>query len=255
VKSGPFACLQDVMCNLMRHLITIVFTLKLGLVFGQASDIFAFPEIIKEGQTITDFVPDRWTILHSTVGDLNNDNRMDMAIVLQSKDSLETNYFIEYEGEMRVNKLEKKRYKRRILLILFKDSLTNKFDLIEQSNTIILCHENSKSEDPFKEIKIDNGLLKILYGYYSINNSYQYFFKYKNGEFILTRAYWHLGESNVRETNNFDFETKIWLKTVSDLKTGKIYKEASKDLNSIPIQTLKTFKRPFSLLLGEYINL
>ncbi len=243
------------MCNLMRHLITIVCILKLGLVFGQQSNFFAFPEIIKEGQTITDFVPDRWEILDSTVGDLNNDNRMDMAIVLQSKDSLETLYFFEYAGEMKVNECINKRYKRRILFILFKDSLTDTFDLIEQSNTIILCHENSKSEDPFKEIKIDNNLLKILYGHYSINNSYQYFFKYKNGEFILARAYWHLGASNVRQTHNFDFETKIWLKTVSDLKTGIIYEEGSKDLNNIPIQTLKTFERPFSLLLGEYINL
>lgn len=243
------------MCNLMRQLITIVFILKLGLVFGQSTDLFSYPEIIREGQTISDFVPDKWTILDSTFGDLNGDKTMDIAIVLQSKDSLETRCFFEYEGEVVVNKSLIKRYKRRILLILFKDSLTNNYSLVEQNNTFILCHENSKSEDPFKDIKIDNGLLKILYGHYSINNSYQYFFKYKNGEFILARAYWHIGDSNVRQTHNFDFETKIWLKTVSDLKTGEIYKETSKDLNNIPIQTSKTFKRPFSLQLGEYINL
>ncbi len=239
----------------MRHLITIIFILNLSLVLGQPTDLFSFPVIIREGQTIRDFVPDRWTILDSTLGDLNHDNREDIAIVLQSKDSLETSHFFEYEGEMVVNKLHTERYKRRILLILFKDSLMNKFDLIEQSNTIILCHENSKLEDPFKEVKIDNGLLKILYGHYSVNNSYQYFFKYKNGEFILARAYWHLGDSNVRQTHNFDFKTKTWLKTVSDLKSGKIYKETLKDLKNIPIQTLKTFKKPFGLLIGDYINL
>ena len=241
----------------MRTVLTILLILQFGLVFGQSTDkdYFSFPEIIREGDTITDFVPDKWTILKSTLGDLNGDNREDIAIILESTDSLETIRFFSFEGEMAKPKIVKERYKRRVLVILFKDSLTNKFDLIEQSNTIILCHENSKLEDPFKEIKIDNGLLKILYGHYSINNSYQYFFKYKKGEFILARAYWHLGDSNVRQTHNFDFETKIWLKTVSDLKTGKIYKETSKDLNEIPIQTLKTFKRPFSLLLGEYINL
>jgi len=241
--------------NLMKPLLTIILTLQIGHILGQPTDHFLLPEIIKEGQTIADFIPDKWSILDSTTGDLNHDNRMDMAIVLQSKDSLETQYFFEYEGEVKVNEFKRKRYQRRILLIIFKDSLTNKFKLIEQSNTIILCHENSKSEDPFKEVKIDNGLLKFLYGHYSINNSYQYFFKYKNGEFILSRAYWHLGNSNVRQTHNFDFETKMWLKTVSELKTGQIFKETSIDLNEIQIQTIKTFERPFKLFVGEYIYL
>ena len=54
------------------------------------------------------FIPDRWTLLDSTSGDLNGDNRDDIAFVIESKDSLTTFTHQEQQGEVfvEVNKSE-----------------------------------------------------------------------------------------------------------------------------------------------------
>jgi hypothetical protein len=227
----------------MRQLITIAFIVKLGLVFGQSNDLFSYPEIIREGLTITDFVPDKWTILDSTYGDLNGDKTMDIAIVLQSEDSLKTIGFTEFSGELRVNQHWMINYKRRILLILFKDSLTNKYSLIEQNKTIISCQQESTLEDPFKKIKIENGYLDMRHiVQVPFGNSYQYFFKYRNGEFILERVYENKENFNMRDTHNFDYEAKSWSKIRYDFNTGKIYNEQpSGERNEKNIKTIKDF--------------
>lgn len=247
------------MCNLMRSILIIILILKLSVVLGQPTDLFSFPEIIKEGPTIMDFVPNRWTLLDSTSGDLNGDNRIDVAIVVQSKDSLETFTHGEYLGEEYVIVNRSEKYQRRILLILFKDSLTNKFNLIEQSNTIILCHKDIKWEDRFKEIKIENGLLRIHYGSSTYGNdlyfSAHYFFKYQKAEFLLTRAYLDkVVTPNIQITHSFDFITKKWIKTQGVINSGQGHKETLKDLNNIENKTLKTFERPFTwFIAGVYL--
>jgi hypothetical protein len=223
----------------MRTLLTILIIFILGLVQGQPVNLFAFPLIKNKGQTISSFIPDRWTLLDSTSGDLNGDNRIDIAFVIESKDSLTTFTHQEQQGEVFVEVNKSEKYLRRILLIILKDSLADNFNLIEQNNTIILCHEDRTKVDPFEDIKIENRILKIFYVAKSIDNSNgsasTYSFRYQDGEFLLIEAERQLYSEfpPMLEVNKFDFINKKWSVSKGDPDKGQKPKTFWKDLNNL----------------------
>ncbi len=52
---------------------------------------FQFPQIAREGNDITDFIPESWEIKDSVQADFNEDKSSDLAMVVESKQSLNTN--------------------------------------------------------------------------------------------------------------------------------------------------------------------
>ena len=239
----------------MKALLIILFFLKICLVFGQPVDLFVWPEIQKKGKTIKSFIPDQWKLIDSTSGDMNEDHKMDIAFVIESRDSLITFTHTSQLGEEIVVVDRKEKYPRRILAILFKDSLTDTFKLIEQSNTVILNHEDIQMNDPFQEIKIEKGLLRISYDDRVTNhindNVYQYFFTYQGGTFLLTNVYWDIMNSSLQNTHSFDFVNKKWIRTEGIINSGQEHKKVYIDLYNVEIQTLKSFKRPFRWFVKE----
>src|SRR5690606_96421 len=134
----------------MRHLLTFILTICFGVAFGQD---FAYPSIKSTGQNISDFVPTGWTILDSAYGDLNKDGTKDVAIIIQHIDSI-----------LLVNSLEDTVLTQpRILLILFRKPADKSYELIEQSNSFILKHDNPTMDDPYQEMTINNGILVVRF--------------------------------------------------------------------------------------------
>ena len=81
----------------------------------------------------------------------------------------------------------------RILLILFKSTSNNNYDLKEQSNSFILKHDNSVIDDPYQENSINKGILKIdFHLFYNMGSWYTtssaYKFRYDGKTFILIGA-------------------------------------------------------------------
>lgn len=249
------------MRNPMKTILTILIFLKLGLVRAQPVNLFAFPLINNQGQTISSFVPERWAILDSTSGDLNGDHKTDIALVIQSKDSLITFTHLEQQGEefVEINKSEK--YLRRLLLILHKDPLTDIYNLAEQSNTIILSNDDRTMEDPFEDIKIDNGILKISYVAKSkdVDNGITstYSFLYQNEQYRLVEVERNIWSEfpPMLENSKFDLVNQTWSVTKGDPNRGQKPKTIWKDLNNLEIQTIKTFMRPYTWHVTENIFL
>ena len=227
------------MCNLMRQLLTIIFLLKFGLTFGQD---FLYPSINKQGEDINKFIPNNWSLLDSAQGDLNKDNHKDLAIIVQHKDSV---IIMNNENDTVLTK-------PRILVILLYNRATNQYHLAEQSNSFILNHDNPNMEEPYQDISINNGVLKIDFnifmnigGWGMSNNSYK--FRIQDTSFVLIGSDSNYinrgsGETEDRSYNFLTKKVKVSTGTIESDKQKVIWRTiVLKDL-----KTFKTFKQPFT---------
>jgi len=230
----------------MRHLLTFILSTILGVSQGQG---FSYPSIISNGKTLADLVPVGWTILDSTYGDLNKDGLKDAAIILQHKDSIEL-----------VSDEDSVLTQPRILVIVFRNR-NNGFQLIEQSNSFILKHDNPTMDDPYEELSITKGVLEIRFRlFYNMGSWYvtnaAYKFRYQQGEFVL------IGADNFsfhRASQDYEDYSYNFLSRKRTLTKGNdhnnIKKSTSKSLAIPSLKTLKTFIEPFSWEVEEDIYL
>lgn len=236
------------MFDFMRPLLILALTLKLGLVLGQPLIGIEFPVIKNEGQTMESFIPECWTVVDSTKGDLNGDNELDIAFAIKSKDSLTSYSFIEFEGEQRVHKMEVEKYPRSILIVALKQPGGNNFSLIEQSNSII--------SGLASKIQIDNRLLKIEYHSDNMernfSNNTKYFFSYQNEQLVLIKV--KRFELYAGWTQHFilDFSSQKL-----ELTKGKLNAEKQniiwKNLEPIQPKTMRDFESPYRWYITEGI--
>jgi hypothetical protein len=223
----------------MRHFLLFILTIFVSVSYGQD---FAYPSIKSKGQSIIDFVPVGWTILDSVSGDINRDSIKDAAIIIQHRDSITL-----------VNGLEDTVLTQpRILLILFKKPVDYSLELIEQSNSFILKHDNSAMDDPYQELAINNGVLEVKFhlfynmGSWYVTNAF-YKFRYQQEQFVLIGA----GNSSFhRATHDFEDYSYNFLTKKRALTKGNDNKGTKKTtwkpLNVSPLKTLKTFSEPFT---------
>lgn len=133
---------------MIKYVFTILFLFLLSCL--KAQEIVKFPNF--QNNTLEDVLDnDDWEVLKRADGDLNNDSQDDVALVLQSKDSV-------YEKRCESCKLNSS--KARILLVFVsKDDSQN---VISQNNDFILRgDEGGMSPYIEPEISIDGGVLKI----------------------------------------------------------------------------------------------
>ncbi|MEJ8843454.1 hypothetical protein WG954_13780 [Lacibacter sp. H375] len=223
----------------MRRLLTIMFILNFGLAFGQD---FSYPSINKQGKDINNFIPNNWTLLDSTQGDLNKDNHKDLALIVQHKDSVT---IINNDNDSVLTQ-------PRILIILFYNQAINQYQLAEQSISFILNHDNPNMEEPYQDISINNGVLKIDFnifmnmgGWGMSNNSYK--FRFQDTGFVLIGADYNYvnrgsGETEYRSYNFLTKKVKVSTGTIESDKHKIIWRTI--DLKKL--KTLKTFKQPFT---------
>jgi hypothetical protein len=230
------------MCNLMRQLLTTIFLLTFGIAFGQD---FSYPSINNQGKDINSFIPSGWTLLDSTQGDLNKDNHNDLVLIIQHKDSVT---IIKNEFDYNDTVLTQPR----VLIILFHNQTANQYQLVEQSNSFILNHDNPNMEEPYQDISISKGVLKIDFqifmnmgGWGMSNNSYK--FRYQDNQFVLIGADYNSvnrgsGETEDRSYNFLTKKVKVATGTIENDKQKNVWRTI--DLKEL--KTIKTFKQPFT---------
>lgn len=226
----------------MRRLLTIIFLFKCGFAFGQN---FNYPEINGYGKNIIDFIPQNWTLLDSTRGDLNNDRSNDLAFIIQYRDSVS---LIKREADF----IDTVITQPRILVVTFYDPATKQYKLIEQNNTFILNHDNPNMEEPFQDISISKGVLTIDFqifmnmGSWGMSNN-NYKFRYDYNEFVLIGADYNSTNRSSGETEDrsYDFLSKSVKISTGNTSTDKRKTEWRK-FRMEKLKTFKTFIQPFT---------
>ena len=234
----------------MRPFLTILFFLNAASLFGQN---FVYPTINKKGKFIKDFVPSGWIILDSATGDLNNDNQYDAAVILQH---IDCTLIIEKDDDFEDSVVTQPR----ILILLFKNAKDNFLNLIEQSNTFILTHNNPFTDDPYQSISIKKGILQIDFYWYPTSgnwfNSTDYKFRYQEKKFFLIAADYEENNKATHDFNRYAYNfltgKRIFTKGNWDKKTAKSETEA---LEVGKLKTIETLKRPYNWEFGGGINL
>jgi len=147
----------------------------------------------KTGNSISDFIPKGYDTLGIATGDLNNDGRKDLAIVLYNLHEESNGQDYDTNAVSNIN---------RILIILFKTKLG--WNLVGRSGSLILCNNcggtnaiNGYPIDPFSDIKIQNGTLII-----SENGGLEKWgitlrFKFLKDDFYL------VGKTNISESKHW----------------------------------------------------
>ncbi|HTQ63244.1 MAG TPA: hypothetical protein VMI12_00515 [Puia sp.] len=140
-----------------------------------------------------------------------------------------------------------------MLLILFKNSMANNFYLKEKNNSFILRNDNPQRGDPFQEIKIEKGILKISFqlfyssgSWYITNSTYK--FRFQNNQFYLIGADYSSFHRATHESQEYSYnflsKKRSLVKETDDAKTKRII--TWKNLELSKLKTLKTFVQPFS---------
>jgi hypothetical protein len=138
-----------------KLLLILIILLNRGAAFGQDFTFpaeFDYPQLEKYGQKVEDFVPKNWKIISKANGDLNGDKIADSAIVIKGSDA---KFLNKNDG------LGNPEYDTnpRMLIVLFKNAVENRYEVAEQSNSFILIPDSPTMTEPFKSVKIKNGVL------------------------------------------------------------------------------------------------
>lgn len=227
----------------MKYTFVLILLFCCQLSFGQNA---VFPEIKKTCKTVKEFVPPNWKVIETQYGDLNHDNKKDVVLVLQCKDH--SNIVANDSSTDTVDK------NPRMLLIAFKDSIADRYDLIEQSNTFILTHSEPAMDEPFQGIKISKNILQLNFhiwysagSWYTTNASYK--FRYQNNHFELIgfdKVSFHRSSGEMEEVN-INFSTKKMTTTKGNMFDEKVKNDtACKSVECNELKTFATFTHPFS---------
>src|SRR4051812_24362686 len=106
----------------MRVFITL---LIISCTFCMSAQNFSYPDMRQHASSISDFIPQGWTILDSASGDLNRDQRQDHAFVLELNKAVVLKFSKKPDDTLTT--------KPRMLVILFSDP-SEGYDLAERHN-------------------------------------------------------------------------------------------------------------------------
>ncbi|RYE51312.1 MAG: hypothetical protein EOP48_18415 [Sphingobacteriales bacterium] len=152
----------------------LLFILLLIYSIHLSAQDFAYPKIPLASQTLTGFIPKNWILKDSAAGDLNGDNCLDIALVIEYKDTIRER---RPDGEVNTGS-------PRVLLVLFKDAKTGQYKLFLQNNTFIIRYgEGGMDPEAYGEVSISKGILEVFISFLRGNASYK--FRFQNGDLHL----------------------------------------------------------------------
>ncbi|MDB5200649.1 MAG: hypothetical protein JWQ27_58 [Ferruginibacter sp.] len=230
------------MLTLMRQTLTYILLLAVSVCTGQS---FKYPAISSKAHNFSEFIPHGWILLDSASGDLNKDNLNDIALVIQHRDSISITRARDGAVDTIVTQ-------PRILILAFYNSNTRQYDLQLQNNSFVLNHDQANMEDPFQNISIASGVLKIEFtifmnagGWGMSNNAY--IFRYRRNSFYLIGAdynYTHRG-SGETEDRSYNFLTKK-VRVVTGTISADKQKITWRSIKLNALKTFDTFLQPFT---------
>ena len=137
----------------------------------------------KPSPVITKLVPNGWKILSSSEGDLNKDNRADVAMIIEK---LKTDVIVNADNGKAIHNNPRK------LLVFLKQNTG--YQLVTENTTIPVAEaENSCVEDPLAEtdgMTINRGILSLNFSYFMSCGGWEwprhaYTFRWQNNDFQL----------------------------------------------------------------------
>lgn len=135
----------------------------------------AILNIIPRATSITDFVPTGWTILSKVKSDFNKDSLADYALILQSKDST-------------IDSMSNSYFSSRMLVVVFQKADKSYEKSVQANKLFGFGNWGVQSSDPFDEMSVDKGRLKIGFLTGGTTRAYlTYFFLFKDNDWILSR--------------------------------------------------------------------
>jgi len=231
-----------------KLLLILTLLLSAALAFGQDFKLPTerdYPQIEKYGQKVEDFIPKNWKLMEKALGDLNGDKAQDCVLVVKGNDA---KFLNKNEG------LGEDPYDTnpRMLIILFKDTVENRYELAEKSNTFVFVPDSPTMSEPFQSVQIKNGVLQLDFEEWYSAGSWgtsqaSYKFKYINKEFALigadkTESMRNSGET---ETRSYNFLTNKRSITIGNFTKDAKGKPKWKTYKVGKLKTFRTFPKPF----------
>ena len=125
---------------------------------GQEDDgEYVYPTLPERGGDPAAFVPPRWHLLDSTLGDLNGDNRLDLVVVVE-RDSVVSEQRRTLDGVFAVEG------RPRILAICLADPEGGGYRKAVQTDQFVLRErEGGVMDDPWDGMEVKNGMLHVRF--------------------------------------------------------------------------------------------
>lgn len=202
----------------MKKFTYLLFLLNITLCFSEEKRIYpdfshkSLNEVLKDS---------KWKVFNKTEGFFNSDKTKDVALILQSKDSI---------LETRIEENPRKNIAR-ILLIFINDKV------FIQNNTFIPREDEGGMNYVVPEVSIQNKKLKIYIEYLRSNISY--IFEYQKNDLALVKAVSNYVQS---ATGNYEFLKYDFKKRILHIETGNISKDGEK-VKKIPIKLKNGLKK------------
>lgn len=207
------------------------------------------PQLPDSGGSIADFIPDGWAPLDTAIGDLNNDRRDDVVLVLQCLDTIpgDTTGIDPYMLPSPPRKLA-------VLL-----ATENGFRIALDNDRFILRASEGGWLDPFEGVEVKDGLLVIhFYGGSAWRNSNTYTFRFDQGAFalIVAEAVEYHVYDGIGVSYSLDFLTHRVTVTTGNKTENEAGNEThEEDLPEMELRTFDTFVRPYTWRIDDGLTL
>ncbi|MAZ27830.1 MAG: hypothetical protein CL868_12235 [Cytophagaceae bacterium] len=223
---------------MIKYVFTTLFLFLLSC--AKAQETVKFPYF--QNNTLEDVLDnDDWEVLKRVDGDLNDDSQDDVALILQSKDSV-------YEKRCESCKL--KSTKARILLVFVSKEDSQK--LISQNNDFIIRGDEGGMAPYIEpEISIDEGVLKIDNQF--TRSRIVYNAKFMDGEFVVSSvsSSGTTAATGAFENHEIDFEKGIIHETKGFIDEEE-FEEKTLPLTASP-KKLSEFSEMMNWEIAPYI--
>lgn len=204
-------------------------------------------------EALNTFIPKGWKTLKKATGDLNKDGIDDVALVVQNTDPSK----ISTDSPMEMNANDRQ------LIILFGKKKADCYSLSTKSETFILKHDQENMDEPFEDISISKGTLKISFkefytmGSWSTGSS-DYIWRFQDGDFKLIGANtsnFHRADGDAVDVSVNFSTNKYSVKTYNMFDEDVKEVETWKKLQLKELKTFSSFKKPWTWNINEDVNL
>lgn len=159
---------------------------------------YTYPVLPQKGQTISDFIPKGYHMLHEYKGHLNEDTLMDITAILES------------DREIPDLKEEGHAQKPRILFVVFANPKGGYTLSVQSNESVLLSDDGGVFGDPLQELYIQNKCVCVdYYGGSAYKWAYTYKWRYQQNDWFLIGAT-HTSMSphdNILEKYDFNLNT------------------------------------------------
>jgi hypothetical protein len=229
--------------SFMKYLTLLAVLFSSQTTFGQS---FVFPKLIVQSSSIASIIPKNWKAIDTAYGDLNNDKKEDLVLVLEYNQPIdEVRAYGDADTEI-IREFQKPR----VLAIYFKNARYQYVFGLQNNNFILRSEEGGAYGEPYQQVTIvDNRLILDFMGGSSWRWQLNYQFKYENKEWLMVKATNSSWDATSGEMNNkeYNFVSKKLIQTTGNRFDSHVKEKVSeKNLNITQLRTFNTFKKPWT---------